>query len=242
MAKTDKGIFVSASALQDYVACNYRTYFRIFEPGEAIPSKEMLMGSITHKVLEKAWKNKDIALNLAKTLCIKENLDAQSFQAVEHFVHTFFERFSIMIRDDDSIEKRFKVKLYDDVYLVGVFDRISRGTIIDWKTSANPPKRIDNNIQFIIYDYAYELLHGKRPEGVYLAALKDGSLVRYKESPEHHITLISDIIPRFVSDIRKKEFTKTGLFTGACFRCPYKIPCLGSEAKNELVHSTLDEK
>lgn len=240
MASKEKGIFVSASALQDYVTCSYRTYFRIFEPGEAVPSKEMKMGTITHKVLEKAWKNKEVALNLASVLCTKENLDAQSFQAVEHFINTFFERFSIMVRDDDNIEKRFKVKLYDDVYLVGVFDRVSRGTVIDWKTNANPPKRIDNNIQFILYDLAYNLLYNKQCEGLYLAALKDGSLVRYKESAEHQETLRRDIIPRFVSDIRKKEFAKTGLFTGACYRCPYKIPCLG-EKENVVYKSSFEE-
>jgi hypothetical protein len=227
VTKENKGIFVSASALRDFVICNYRTYFRLFEPGEAVQSKEMLMGSITHKVIEKAWKNLDVALNLGHTLCIKENLDLPSQQAVEHFIHTFFERFKVMLRDDDAIEKRFKVKLKDDVYLVGVFDRVSKETIIDWKTNANPPKKIDNDIQFIIYDYAYELLYGRRPAGLYLAALKDGSLVKYRESPEHHMALISDVIPNFVETIKKKNFIKTGLFTGACYRCPYKIPCLG---------------
>jgi hypothetical protein len=241
MAKNEKGIFVSASALRDYVDCNYRTYFRIFEPGEAVPSKEMKMGIVAHKVLEKAWKSKDVALGLVKTLCIKENLDQQSSQAVEHFINIFFERFSIMVRDDDSIEKRFKVKLYDDVYLVGVFDRVSMGTVIDWKTNANPPKRIDNNVQFILYNLAYNLLYNKPCEGLYLAALKDGSLVRYKESKEHSETLINHVIPRFVSDVRNKEFTKTGLFTGACYRCPYKIPCLGVK-ENEFNMQKLPEE
>lgn len=229
-----KGIFISASALQDYVICNYRSYFRLFEPGEAVQSKEMLMGTITHKVLEKAWKNIDVALSLGKTLCVKENLDLASQQAVEHFIHTFFERFKIMVRDDDSVEKRFKVKLHDDVFLVGVFDRISNGTIIDWKTNANPPKRIDNSIQFILYNMAYEMLYSKQCEGLYLAALKDGSLVRYKESAEHYLALTQDIIPNFVDSVRKKNFIKNGLFTGACYRCPYKIPCLGE--KNVMVY------
>lgn len=238
-SKRDNGIYVSASALQDFIICNYRTYFRLFEVGEAVPSKEMMMGTITHKVLEKAWKNLDVALNLGKSLCVKENLDLSAQQAVEHFIHIFFERFKIMLRDDDAIEKRFKVRLKDDVYLVGVFDRVSKETIIDWKTNSNPPKKIDNNIQFILYDYAYELLYGKRPAGVYLAALKDGSLVRYKESPEHHIALFQDIIPEFVETVRKKSFIKTGLFTGACYRCPYKIPCLGEQ--NGMVRFSPDE-
>ena len=127
----EKGIFVSASSLSDYISCKNKVYYRIFETGEALPSKEMLMGTITHKVLEKAWRNKEVALNLGASLADSYKLDGQSKQAIEHFVHTFFERFSIIIRDDDRVEQRFKVKLYDDVYLVGVFDRVSLGTVID---------------------------------------------------------------------------------------------------------------
>lgn len=238
----EKGIFVSYSALSDFVTCNQRAYYRVFEPGEAIQNKEMKIGSITHKVLEKAWQNIDVALNLGKSLCEKENLDAVAKQSVEHFIHTFFERFTLLVANDDSIEKRFKIKLYDDVFLVGVFDRITRGTIIDWKTNANPPKKIDNSIQFILYDLAYNLLYGKKAEGLYLAALKDGSLVRYTESNTHCKALIEQIIPDFVEAVKYKKFTKTGLFTGACYRCPYKIQCLGTEVKNELVSESFAQE
>ena len=231
MAK-DKGVYVSASSLTDYIVCSYRAYWRIFEPSEGVPSREMLMGTITHKVLEKAWQNIDVALNLAESLCKKEGIDEIGKNSVYHFIHTFFERFNILVDKNDSVEKRFKVNLYDDVYLVGVFDRVSRGTVIDWKTNANPPKKIDNNVQFIIYDLAYNLLYGKKAEGLYLAALKDGSLVRYTESKQHAETLVQSVIPQFVQDVRNKSFVKSGLFTGACYRCPYKIQCLGTESRN----------
>jgi hypothetical protein len=238
----EKGIFVSASAIKDYISCSQKVYYRIFEPELKVSNREMIMGEIVHTAIEKAWKNKDVALNLASSLCTKREVDAVGIQSVEHFINTFFERFTPLLNLDDQVEKFFKVKMYDDVYLVGKFDRISKGTIIDWKTNANPPKKIDNDPQFIIYHLAYSLIYQKEPEGIYFASLKDGSLIRYKESKEHSETLIEKIIPQFVSDVRKKEFTKTGLFTGACYRCPYKIPCLGSEAKNELVHKPLDEE
>lgn len=225
-------IHVSASSLADYISCSQKVYYRIFkteEGVEEVPSREMLMGSITHKVLEKAWQNEEIALNLGKSLCDKEGIDAVGKSSVEHFIHTFFQVFGRMVNDGDMIEKRFKVKLYDDVYLVGVFDRITRGTVIDWKTNAKPPKNIDGNIQFILYDLAYNILYNKKAEGLYLAALKDGSLVRYKESKQHSEVLIHQVIPDFVEAVRKKSFVKTGLFNGACYRCPYKIVCLGEK-------------
>lgn len=233
-------IHVSYSSLNDFISCQQKTYFRIFEPGEGVQSKEMLMGSIAHKVLEKCWNKKDDAFKLAKQLCQKNYLDQTGTNSIEHFINTYFERFYIMVRDDDKIEKRFKIKLYDDVYLVGVFDRVSLGTIIDWKTNANPVKRLDNSVQFILYDLAYNLIYDKPSEGLYQAALSDGSLVRYSESKQHSETLIQRIIPQFVETVRNKSFIKTGLFNGACYRCPYKITCLGD--KNELVHRDVIEE
>jgi CRISPR/Cas system-associated exonuclease Cas4 (RecB family) len=238
----EKGIFVSASAIHDYLKCSQQVYYRIFEPELKISNREMVLGSITHKVIEKAWQNIDVALNLGKSLCIKENVGAMGQQSIEHFIHTFFERFTILIGKDDKIEKFFKIKLYDDVYLTGKIDRISRGTIIDWKTNATPPKRIDNDPQFIIYNLAYNMLYEKPPEGIYLASLKDGSLVRYTESKNHSEALINQVIPEFVETVRRKSFVKSGLFTGACYRCPYKVQCLGTEVKNVLDYQSVIEE
>ena len=187
------------------------------------------MGSITHKILEKAWSDKEAADKLVQSLSEKEGLGEVEKNSIQHFVSTYFERFRIMVADEDKIEKRFKVKLYDDVFLVGVFDRISKGVVIDWKTNSKPPKYLYNNVQFILYDLAYNLLYNKKPEGLYLAALKDGSLVRYSESKEHSDTIINKIIPEFVHAVRNRLFIKTGLFSGACYRCQYKQTCISGD-------------
>lgn len=229
-----KGIFVSASTLKDYISCSNKVYYRIFEPELKVSTREMIIGDVTHKVIEKAWQNLDVALNLGKSLCEKEGIDKVGQNSVDHFIHVFFENFTPLVTKEDKIEKYFKIKMYEDVYLVGKFDRISRGLLIDWKTEANPPKSINGLPQFIIYDLAYSLLYNEHPQGIYYASLKDGKLIRYNESKEHSEALINHIIPNYVYDVRNKIFVKTGLFTGQCFRCPYKNPCLG-EKKNELV-------
>lgn len=236
----DKGIFVSASAVKDYISCSQKVYYRIFEPELKVSNREMIIGDVVHKTIEKAWKNLDVALNLGQTLGKNANVDLVGLQSIEHFIHTFFERFIPLLTDEDKVEKFFKVKMQDDVYLVGKFDRITRGLVIDWKTDSNVPKNISNYPQFIIYDLAYKLIYNKPAEGIYFASLKSGDLIRYNESKEHTKTLLEDIIPNYIETIRKKEFIKQGLFTGQCYRCPFKIPCLGE--KNELVSESVIEE
>lgn len=230
-SRRENGIFVSASALVDYIKCSQKVYYRIFEPELKTSNREMIIGEITHRTIEKSWQNIDVALNLGKTLAEQNDVDPAGKQSIEHYIHTFFENFYPLLTREDKVEKFFKTKLIgEDVYLVGKFDRISRGMIFDWKTSANPPKSIDSDPQFIIYNLAYGLVYGKPAEGIYLASLKDGRLVRYNESKEHSDTLITKIIPEFVDNVRKKNFIKQGLFNGACYRCPFKIPCLGEKS------------
>jgi hypothetical protein len=113
--------------------------------------------------------------------------------------------------------------------------------VFDWKTNATVPKYIGNDPQFIIYDKAYELVYGKKADGIYFASLKSGGLIRYTESKEHSDALINHIIPNYIEDVRKKNFIKQGLFNGSCYRCPFKIPCLG-EKSSELVSTSIIEE
>lgn len=235
-------IFVSASSLQDYINCQNKVHYRIFEKGVDVPSREMLMGTITHKILEKHWSSVEDAQLAVIKLSSEAGLDLIGMGSVHHFISTYFENFRKLVDKGDSVEKRFKVKMTGDTYLVGVFDRVTRGTVIDWKTSANPPKKLENNVQFIIYNLAYNLLYKRPPEGLYLAALSNGSLVRYSESKEHTDTLITRIIPEFVEAVRTKSFIKTGLFNGSCYRCPYKTLCLGKDKTSELVYNQFIEE
>jgi hypothetical protein len=238
VSKRENGIFVSASALVDYLKCSQMSYYRIFEPEQKTSNREMIIGDIVHKTIEKAWQNLDVALNLGRTLADNQGVDAVGKQSVEHFIHTFFESFSQLVTREDKIEKFFKIKLEEDVYLVGKLDRLSRGMIFDWKTNSTVPKNIDSLPQFIIYDYAYRLTYNKPAEGIYFASLKTGGLIRYNESKEHSETLINKVIPNYIDDVRKKNFVKQGLFNGSCYRCPFKIPCLGERSSVVVFEST----
>lgn len=142
------------------------------------------------------------------------------------YLNTFFDSFVSSLSSEDLVEHNFKLPLYDDVFIVGKIDRISRGNVFDWKTGTIRSKRLGNDPQCIIYQYAYEQLYNKKPNGVFLAALATGELIPYVESPMHTDELFSIIIPRMIKTIRSGNYERLGLFNGGCFRCPYRIGCL----------------
>jgi len=230
-------IYVSASSLKDFIKCSKKVYYRIFEPSLAVQSEASTLGIIAHKILEQSWDDKERAVSLASKMCLQENLGDHAINSIETYVHTYFEKFSKLLKPSDLIEHRFKVKLDTDVFLVGVFDRVSAGNVYDWKTTTKTPTRIDNDIQFNIYNMAYKMLFNSPPTGLYLASLREGRLVRYVESKQHIDTLRNGIIPEFVETIRKKEFIKSGLFSNQCYYCPYKTDCLSKGEEDVVVHT-----
>lgn len=235
-------IYVSASSLNDFISCSQKVNYRLFGKEKEVPSKEARIGSITHKVIEQKWNDLNQALELANTLSRQEGLDSLSNNMIESFVHTYFENFKQHLSEKDLIEHKFKIKIDKDVFLVGVMDRVSNGNVFDWKTSKTTPTRLDNNVQFIIYNMAYNRVFNSSPAGLYLASLREGKMVRYVESKLHTDILLNNIIPDFINTVRKKDFIKTGVFNGSCYYCPYRKSCLSEGEEDVMVHTKFIER
>ena len=114
----------------------------------------------------------------------------------------------------------------DNVFLVGKIDRISGGNIFDWKTARRPPSRLDTDVQFILYHFAYKTLFGKEPTGIYYGALSTGELVKYNHNEKYEELLLKSLLPKMIFDISQQNFQRDGLFKKSCYRCNYKKDCL----------------
>jgi CRISPR/Cas system-associated exonuclease Cas4 (RecB family) len=138
----------------------------------------------------------------------------------------YYNNFRKYLTNSDEIELKFKIPWDKDVFIVGKMDRISNGKVFDWKTDRKPQKNISKSIQFILYNWAYKKLYKANPSGVYYAALTTGDLVRYSVDEASDRTLFEEIIPDAIRAIKNKEFTRNGIFRGACYRCFYSDSCL----------------
>ena len=135
------------------------TLYRITKPFPVEVSKEMLIGTAMHKILESGWEDNNTAYKLVDEMVAKYGFTKSDKVNMSFMVDMFFLNFSNLVSSTDMIEHNFKLKLYEDVFLVGKMDRISNGNVIDWK-SGKVAKNVDNDVQCMIYDFAYTKLFG----------------------------------------------------------------------------------
>jgi len=219
-------IFLSASLLREYVQCNRMVFYRTNRPETATQSKEMIIGEIVHKAIELYWNNEVLSQGYVFGR-MKEQLPNEPVTYASHCLRNFHSYFQEMLSEYDDIELQFKIPYEKGVYIVGKMDRITPvGNVIDWKTDRNPATNISSDIQFILYNWAYGKLYGKKPASVYYAALGNGSLVQLNYDKVKEDILVNEIIPLAIRDIKSKNFTRTGIFRKACYRCNYANPCL----------------
>lgn len=220
-------IYISKSSLNDFILCHRKVYYRIFTDLRPTPPKEVIRGSIVHKILEKFSGSLDEAKTNVEKLAKQYSLDKKDFDYIMTCVSNFSEFFLPLLSNNDLIEHNFKVPYADDVYIVGVFDRVSSGNVFDWKTSSRVPRSINTDIQFILYNYAYKNLFNTPANALYYASLATGRLLMYNEEKFIVDELFNKIIPHFLDVVKRKNFARTGIFSGGCYRCFWKESCLG---------------
>jgi hypothetical protein len=221
-------IYLSASSIKDFISCSKKVEYRYKKPFPEVVSKAMLLGKIAHYIFEAGWKDRDLANSILVEQADKHKLLKADRTTLSFYIDMFFLNFQPALRDDDLIEHQFKIPLHDDVYLVGKIDRISNGNVYDWKTGSRVSKSLSNDIQCIVYDFAYRSLFNKTASGVCLGILAKGQLVPFVRDELYYREVFSNIIPRMIKTIKADNFERTGMFNHSCYWCQYKEGCLGN--------------
>lgn len=227
-------IYLSASSIADFIQCSQKVLYRRTKPFPELKSKDMILGSILHSALEKGWNNRERAYSIIRSEAKAEGLLKSDVVNLEFKVDLFFLNFAHLVGPDDLIEYNFKLALYDDVFIVGKMDRISGGNVLDWK-SGKVSSRLGGDVQCIIYDYAFRNIFGKTPNSICLASLSTGDLVPYVEDKLCVREVFDNAIPNMIRTIKNNTYWRMGLFNHACFRCPFKVGCLGSGGVDNYV-------
>ena len=235
-------IFISASLLNDFISCNRKVYYRLIKPEQSIPSREMIMGEIVHAGIEKFLMDKESSLAyMYKEVMDRIPNDKSALISVAEYNNVYHSYFKPLLLPEDNIEMKFKIPYDKDTFVVGKIDRISNGNVFDWKTDRTPQTNVSNNIQFILYNWAYRKIYNHQPSGVYYAALANGKLVKFNFNSKIEGVVLNEIIPSVIKAIKNKEYIRNGILRKACFRCVYSDTCL-EEFNHELDSSTSTTK
>lgn len=222
-------IYLSQSSISDFISCSQRYKFRIYDSDSADIAKgdsNQGIGTAVHNIIEKAWRKYDKGV-VDETLTRLDITNPASKKKLSICLNNFYSNISPMLSKDDLREYSFKIKYSNDVYIVGRMDLVtSDGIIFDWKTTFNPPEKIDNDIQFILYHWAYKKLFNKLPKDIYYVALLKNKLVKFSVNSIYYSELIDNIIPKLITSVREKNFYKEGLFKGICGNCPFQRVCI----------------
>ena len=116
----------------------------------------------------------------------------------------------------------------EDVYLVGKMDRVVEpsGLVLDWKTSESPVSNINDDIQFLIYYYAYSRLYNHPPSLVAYVSLMKKRLINLDINRSSYTYLMDEIVPGMITQIRNNNYYRIGVFNRKCNRCQFKEICL----------------
>lgn len=231
-------IYLSASSIADFIKCPQKVLYRVKKTVQEEKSKDMTIGIIAHYAIEKGWTHREKAYAIVAQEVKKEGLKKSDQTNLEFMMDIFFLNFQERLAPTDLIEHRFKIPLYDDVYIVGKMDRVSGGNLYDWKTSSKLPSKLGNDVQCIVYDWAYTKLFDKKPNSICVAGLSTGELVPYKADQFYTNELFNRVIPRMIKTVRHDEYERLGLFNHSCFRCPWKTGCLGGD-KGYVLDNTI---
>lgn len=231
-------IYLSASSISDFIKCPQKVLYRRTKAFPEKKSKEMIIGNIAHSAVQKGWKNRDEAYSIVREEGKAEGLAKSDITHLEFLMDIFFLNFAHRLTDKDRIEYSFKIPLYDDVFIVGRMDRISNGNVYDWKTGSRISEKLWNDVQCIVYNYAYNRIFSEAPASICVASLATGELIPYSEDNKYTNELFDKIIPRMIKTIKTESYDKLGMFNHSCFRCPYKLGCLGG-AENYVMDNRI---
>ncbi len=235
----------SFSQLQTYETCplqyKYQYVLKIPTPAAAAAS----FGSTIHNVLQKFYEGylKEPSLDfehiqtLLKNHWIPVGYNSSEHaermkQEAERMLETYYKTFHTQNLGVSSLEKLFKIKIDDSIYVTGKIDRVDTNTdgsieIIDYKTGKVPEeKELKKSLQLSIYALAatHESLYDKPIDQVYLSFyyLQDMKKVTMQRTQEELIDVASTVT-ELATKIKSGNFEpKVGKW---CDYCSYKMIC-----------------
>lgn len=211
--KKPKLPLLSASRLKLYMQCPIMYKYKYLQGGEEKPNMYAINGSALHKAIELLHKDKISPLvTYAEKMSKYRN---SKIIAQDQYVRLYSEGIDILNSYDPTwytpriekkkpvVEKWFNLKYPNDenptCSIRGYMDFVELDSVIDFKSSKLKlsKKKVESDIQFIIYYWAFHRLYGYYPSRIVYHRLPDHKQI---VATEFDVTELDRQIETFLND------------------------------------------
>lgn len=225
---------LSASKLKTFSTCERKYKYAYIDRLPQEKNQFAALGSSIHKAVERGYKNPELlrdrmmlALNSYNEEIAKHEISPDS-KAVKDVVH-MLEIYDFEKRKPKDLEMEFLLPFPNQAHAIcqinGYLDQTFDEGFIDLKSNRNKPRQymLDNDLQFIIYDWAFAEIYNYEPE------MRTWLQLRTGEEFQADVTGKLDLAVREIEKILDAEIT--GVYDKHigdwCGYCPFQEPCLG---------------
>jgi len=229
----------SYSQIETYNTCplQYKYQYILRLPTQT--TAPLAFGNTIHKTLQRFYQEflQDNKIDREKLIEIfKESWIPIGYQSADHekdkklngekILNDFFDKFHNQKLRIIALERNFKIKLRDDIFIVGKIDRIDYVNdktleIIDYKTGRKPDdKKLKKNVQLSIYAMASD---SNKELILSLYYLEEMEKVSFKKS-DLDIPEVKEKITETIDEIKTSSF-EARPNPSYCKFCPFKMIC-----------------
>jgi len=234
MGDTSGLLTLSASRLKTFSACPKQYYYAYIDKQDTKKHPAAVLGTAVHRTIERVYRDRTEPVSTF----IRE-FDAEAEKCGVEDPRSKYKNDGIKMVGDFDYGKRipkeseleftlaFPNQAHPLCMVHGYIDQAYDWGFVDLKTNARKPLQgvLDNDLQFIVYNWAYKEIYGQTAQQRIWQHLRTG------EDLKADVEGKEDLAARVIERILEADFT--GIYDkniGApCILCNYRAICLGTE-------------
>ena len=234
--------------LHSLMECEYSYYLRYVARVPIKESSASVYGTAIHRAIKigydndlprddwaKVFKSEWVALTAKKDIVYyNENEYLKKFKDGQQMLLDYYDIFVKKEKKPPQMLEYFfgrdKAVTLGNHVMIGVIDQIdAKGKVIDYKSGVKPTQaKLDLDLQFTIYSYAYRQLFGREENGLVLRHLGTMKDLKTKRT-EDDFELLKEELDKIEKRLKGKIFIRN--LGRDCANCYFIEHCLGKERK-----------
>lgn len=239
---------ISYTGLHSLMQCEYSYYLRYIKRVPILESSASVYGTAIHRAIKigydnnlardewsKVFKSEWVSLTSKKDIVFAyDNEYLKKFKDGQQMLTDYYDTFVKKAKNPPKMLEYFfgrdQAVMIGNHVIIGVIDQVdAKDRVIDYKSGAKPTQaKLDLDLQFTIYSYAFRQLFGREEGGLILRHLGTMKDLKTKRTEDDFELLIEEV-DKIEKRLKGKIFVRN--LGRECANCYFIEHCLGKERK-----------